>query len=437
MGMLLSLKYNMAKRIKITESTRWDVVVIGGGASGMMAAGRAAELGSRVLLIEKNDTLGKKLLITGGSRCNLTNAELNTRKFLEKFKKSGKFLFSAFSQWDSKDTIDFFNSKGMATKIEDENRVFPASDNSQSVLNVLVKYLKSGRVTILANSPVADLITKENVIEAVILKNEEKIKAKSFILATGGKSRPETGSVGDGFIWLKNIGHTISAPNPMLVPVAVKENWVKSLQGVSIPDVKISIFQNNKKQLSKKGKILFTHFGLSGPTILNMAKDIGELLKYDEVIILLDILPRLNHKELDKKIQDIFKENSNRKIKSSLDDLSLPSAIVFAIIQLSKINPETFCHSITKEERAKLVKNIKEMSMRVLNLLSAEKAIVASGGIALNEINFKTMSSRLFQNLYLTGDILDIDRPSGGYSLQLCWTTGYIAGTSVAKMKDI
>lgn len=263
----------------------WDVVVIGGGASGMMAAGRAAELGAKVLLIEKNDILGKKLLITGGGRCNLTNAELNTRKFLEKFKKSDKFLFSAFSQWSSKDTLDFFNSKGMPTKVEDENRVFPASDSAQSVWNVLVKYLKSGGVVILSNSPVADLIKKENVIEAAVLKNGEKIKAKSFILATGGKSRPETGSTGDGFIWLKNLGHTISAPNPMLVPIAIKENWVKTLQGVSIADVKINVFQNGKKQISKKGKILFTHFGLSGPTILNMAKDIGELLKYGEVNI--------------------------------------------------------------------------------------------------------------------------------------------------------
>lgn len=414
----------------------WDVVVIGGGASGMMAAGRAAELGAKVLLIEKNDILGKKLLITGGGRCNLTNAELNTRKFLEKFKKSDKFLFSAFSQWNSKDTLDFFNSKGMPTKVEDENRVFPASDSAQSVWNVLVKYLKSGGVVILSNSPVADLIKKENVIEAAVLKNGEKIKAKSFILATGGKSRPETGSTGDGFIWLKNLGHTISAPNPMLVPIAIKENWVKTLQGVSIADVKINVFQNGKKQISKKGKILFTHFGLSGPTILNMAKDIGELLKYGEVNIFLDIAIKLNHKELDKKIQDIFKKNSNKKIKSSLDDLSFPSAVALALIEAAKINPETLCHSVTKEERLKIVKIIKEMPMRVLSLLSAEKAIVASGGVALEEINFKTMGSRLFSNLYITGDILDIDRPSGGYSLQLCWTTGYVAGTFAIKAKD-
>lgn len=414
----------------------WDVVVIGGGASGMMAAGRAAELGAKVILIEKNDILGKKLLITGGGRCNLTNAELNTRKFLEKFKKSDKFLFSAFSQWSSKDALDFFNSKGMPTKIEDENRVFPASDSAQSVWNVLVKYLKSGGVTILSNSPVTGIIKKGNVIEAAVLKNGEKIKAKSFILATGGKSRPETGSTGDGFIWLKNLGHTISAPNPMLVPIAIKENWVKTLRGVSIADVKINVFQNGKKQISKKGKILFTHFGLSGPTILNMAKDIGELLKYGEVNIFLDIATKLNHKELDKKIQDIFKENSNKKIKSSLDDLSFPSAVALALIEAVKINPETLCHSVTKEERLKIVKIIKEMPMRVLSLLSAEKAIVASGGVALEEINFKTMGSRLFLNLYITGDILDIDRPSGGYSLQLCWTTGYVAGTSATKAKD-
>lgn len=409
----------------------WDIAVIGGGPAGMMAAGRASELGAKVILIEKNDELGKKLLISGGGRCNLTNAELNTRKFLAKFKNSDQFLFSPFSQWSVKETLDFFHSRKMETKIEEGGRVFPVSDNSKSVWDVLVEYMKENGVTILSNSPVVDFIHDKFIIEAVKLKNGEIIKARSFILATGGKSRPETGSTGDGFVWLKKIGHTVITPEPALVPITIEDNWVKQLSGLSLSDIRVKIFQNGQKQEMKKGKILFTHFGLSGPVVLNMSKDIGELIKYGEVYLSLDLFPQFDHGALDLKIQEIFSEQSNKQLKNCLNAL-LPSAIVPIVIKMAGVDPETFCHSITREERLKLSKVIKDMSMKVTGLLGIEKAIITSGGVTLEEVDFKTMSSRIFPNLYLVGDILNIDRPSGGYSLQLCWTTGFVAGTAAA-----
>lgn len=411
--------------------TIWDIAVIGGGPAGMMAAGRAAELGAKVILIEKNDELGKKLLISGGGRCNLTNAESDTRKFLSKFKDSDQFLFSPFSQWSVKETLDFFHSRKMETKIEEGGRVFPVSDNSKSVWDVLVRYMQEGNVKILSNSPVAGFIYDKFVIEAIKLKNGEKIKARSFILATGGKSRPETGSTGDGFVWLKEMGHIVIKPEPALVPIAIEDDWVKRLQGLSLNNARIKISQNNQKQEMRKGKILFTHFGLSGPLILNMSKDIGELLKYGDVHLSLDLFPQFDHGKLDLNIQEIFSKQSNKQLKNCLSTL-LPSAIVPIAIEMSGIDPETFCHSVTREERLRLGRIIKDMPMKVSGLLGIEKAIITSGGVELKEVDFKNMSSRLFPNLYLVGDILNIDRPSGGYSLQLCWTTGFVAGTAAA-----
>lgn len=416
----------------IRNETIYDMAVVGGGSAGMMAAGRAAELGAKVILIEKNESLGKKLLITGGGRCNLTNAEFDTRKFLEKFKGSGKFLFSAFSQFGVKETLDFFHKLGVKTKVENEKRVFPASDDARTIFDALLKYLKKHKVEIILNSPVSDvLISKKDKrkISGVKLKDGKEILARNFIIATGGISRPETGSTGDGFEWLRKIGHTVIEPTASLVPIAVKDDWVKKLSGLSLADVKITTFQNGVKQDVKKGKIIFTHFGLSGPAILNMSKDIGEFLNYGEVIISLDLFPREDHSMLNAKLQEIFKEQNNKKFKNSLNSL-IPSALVSAMVELSKINPETQCNGITREERLALVDILKNIPIHVDKLLGADKAIVSSGGVSLHEVDFKAMNSRLFPNLYLIGDILNVNRPSGGYSLQLCWTTGFVAGSS-------
>jgi hypothetical protein len=413
----------------MSEKT-WDVIVIGGGPAGMMTAGVAAKKGAKVVLIEKNKKLGEKLLITGGGRCNVTNSEFDNRKLLQKFKNNGKFLFSAFAQHSVKDTLDFFNSRGMETKVEKELRVFPVSDSAQSVWDVLVKEMQENKVSVVSNSPVVEIIKKDNELIGVRLKNKQIIYGKNIVVATGGTSRPETGSTGDGFIWLKDIGHKVIMPTPSLVPISIRDLWVKRLAGVSLSDIKISVFQNQEKQGSVRGKILFTHVGLSGPTILNMSKDIGELLKYGPVQLSLDLLPNEDNGKLNTKLQELFKEHDKKKFRNALSNL-IPSAITPIVVELSGINPEVQCNSVTREERLRLVGLLKGIPMQVKGLLGAEKAIVSSGGVVLDEVDFKTMRSRLFQNLYLVGDILNIDRPSGGYSLQLCWTTGFVAGNSI------
>jgi predicted Rossmann fold flavoprotein len=414
-----------------TESI-WDAAVIGGGPSGMMAAARAAERGLKVILIEKNDTLGKKLLITGGGRCNVTNAEPDTRKLLSKFKGSREFLFSAFSKWSVKETLDFFHLNNMDTKVEALQRVFPVTNKSLSVWNVLVERLKKTGVTVLSNSLVTGLTWElsSQVVTGVKLRGAKIVQARNVILATGGKSHPETGSTGEGFEWLQMLGHKVIEPTASLVPIAVKDAWVSRVSGLAIQNAKITLLQNGVKQQSSLGRILFTHVGLSGPTILNLSSEVSELLKYGEVEISIDLLPAHDHGALNLELQRIFKEEDKKKFKNSLKSL-VPSSLAPVIVELSDIDPDKQCNSVTREERLKLLELLKHVNLKVSHLLGDDKAIVTSGGVDLSEVDFKSMSSRLYPNLYLIGDVLNIDRPSGGYSLQLCWTTGFVAGDSV------
>lgn len=419
---------------KINEE--YTVAIIGGGPAGMMAAGRAAEAlkekgitNTRVILLEKNPTLGVKLLITGGGRSNITNAQYDVRTFLKKYKDNDKFLFSAFSQYDVEKSINFFNDEGMPTKVEAENRVFPVSNSSQSVWDVLVNKMKRGGVEIKTNAVVTGFEKDGNKIISVKLKNGEKIHAKKYIVATGGTSRPETGSTGEGFKWLADLGHTIIPTTGALVPIALKDLWIKDLSGVTLQDIKLTTFQNNQKQEVHKGKLLFTHFGISGPTVLNMSSDVGELLKYGEVEIKLDLLPSLDHGMMNSRLQELFKIDDKKKIKNSLGSF-IPSSLVSTVLSLAKIDEEKINNAISREERMKLIEIIKGVPMNVSNLLGSDKAVVSSGGVDLTEVDFKTMQSKIIENLYLVGDVLNIDRPSGGYSLQLCWTTGYVAGSN-------
>ncbi|GAC1412512.1 MAG: NAD(P)/FAD-dependent oxidoreductase [Candidatus Doudnabacteria bacterium] len=412
---------------------KYDLAVVGGGAAGMIAAGRAAELGAKVILIEKNSKLGKKLLITGGGRCNLTNVELDVKKMVARYGPKGKALFGSFSRFGVEDTLNFFHSHNLPTKVEAEKRAFPVSNKAEDVWKVLFKYLKDNNVEILYDSAVVGINIDKDQIKSVQLKDKE-IFGNNFIISTGGKSRPETGSTGEGFDWLKKLGHSVEESDSALVPIKIKESWIKELSGLSFPNAKLTSFQDGKKQESRSGKLLLTHFGISGPLVLNMSKNVSELFKYGPVELQLDLHPEMDLSVLDKKTLELLSALQNKKIKNSLGEI-IPIKMISSILNLAEIDGEKEVNVLTREERIKLLKLIKALPMTVEGFLGVEKAIVTSGGISLKEIDFKTMKSKLYPNLYLAGDILNFDRPSGGFSLQICWTTGYLAGQNCAKIQ--
>jgi predicted Rossmann fold flavoprotein len=409
----------------------WDVVVVGGGPSGMMAAGTAAEMGATVILLEKNGSLGRKLLISGGGRCNLTNAEFDTRKLLEHFKGDRKFLYSAFSQWSAPETLDFFHGRGMETKVEKEQRVFPVSNSSESVLRVLLDYMREHGVTVRSNAEVTGFARGGQALVGVTLKDGSVIRGRALVIATGGISRPETGSTGDGYRWLRAIGHRVVDPTPSLVPIALKDAWVPKLAGISLTDIRITMVQAGKKQGSVIGKLLFTHVGVSGPTILNMSKDIGESLRYGPVSLLLDLLPGQDDGLVNAGLLELFRVNDKKKLNNALG-LMVPPAMAPVVLDQAGVDGETPCSRVTREQRLKVAGVLKGIRLQVDRLLGVEKAVISNGGVVPEEVDFRTMRSRLFPNLYLVGDTLHIDRPSGGYSLQLCWTTGAVAGVAAA-----
>lgn len=411
----------------------YDVAVVGGGPAGMMAAARAAECGARVVLLEKNTSLGKKLLLTGGGRCNLTNAEFDRNVFAAKFKGAARFLLSPFSQFGVEETLEFFHTRGMPTKVEAENRVFPESDRSHSVLDVLVDALHKEKVDILLGAEVAGFEAADGMIRGIRMKNGNMVRAHAYILATGGKSHPETGSTGDGFRWLRAIGHTIVPPHASLVPLRVSDSWLHALSGVSFPDVKLTILQNDERRESASGKLLFTHFGLSGPLALNMSRTLSEyILHSGPVTVSLDLFPHRSVGEIDKDILDVFALRKNQQVKNVLGEL-IPPRLILPMLSLSSLDSDIPVHSVSREKRLFFAKMMKDIRLSVSGLLGEDKSIVTSGGVALPEIDFKNMRSRLFFNLYCVGDILDIDRPSGGYSLQICWSTGWVAGNVAGK----
>ena len=456
----------MIKKSKIQHPTLnihpiYDVCIIGGGPAGLMAAGTAGkggfvspkrnrEGGCRVLLIEKNEELGKKLLMTGGGRCNITNLEPDKQKFMSNFGKKKDFLYTPFSVFDSEDTVRFFNSLGIKTKVEENFRVFPESDNSLDILESLIRFARNNNVEFKLGAEVAGFDREEyqgqklGKIKSVLLKNGTMISAKSFILTSGGKSHPETGSTGDGFVWLKKIGHKVIDSNPALVPIKTKEKWINELAGVSLQDVGISVWSldhsldkqseelrsdlNFQKVFKRQGKVLFTHEGLSGPAILNMSKDVGELLSYgNEVKISLDFFSGIGLDVIQEKFKKIFEDNKNKKVKN-LVFKEVPAKIFEKVLELTGVDGEWNINQIMKEERVMILEKLRKFDFTVEKLLGFDKSIVSSGGLDLKEVDFKTMQSKLYENLYFAGDILDFDRQSGGFSLQLCWTTGYVAG---------
>ena len=409
----------------------FDVAIIGGGPAGTLAAGRAGEFCEKVILLEKNARLGRKLLITGNGRCNLTQAEFNIREMVEKFGENGKFLFSSLSAFGVKETIEFFNNRDCKTKTERGDRVFPESDKAQDVLDVLVKYMAENSVTVSCDSGVIDLEKQDNRITRLIT-NKGEIIAKNYILCTGGKSFPGTGSAGDGFKWVEKLGHHVTELTPSLTALNIKEDWVKSLQGLSLKNIEISVFQNDEKKKNIFGEMLFTHFGISGPIILSISKNVGKLMKKGKVTLSLDLKPALDFTKLDRRLQRDFLKYQNKIYKNSLDEL-LPQNLIPIIIKLSGIDPDKQVNSITKEERNRLTNLLKSMNMTVISLQGFEHSLITSGGVAIKEIDPKTMRSKLIENLFFAGEIIDVDGPTGGYNLQVCWSTGYVAGENAAK----
>lgn len=407
----------------------YDVIVVGGGASGMMAAGRSAEMGKRVLLIEKNNELGRKLKITGGGRCNITNVENDVHVLLSHYGKAKDFLYSSFARFGVKDTFEFFESRGLPLIVEDRKRAFPKTESALDVFKVLDQYLKSGNVTVLLNVPVDEITVNGNTVTSITSRGKQ-FTASDYILATGGKSHPETGSTGDGFNWLRDLGLKVTEPSPTVVPIAVRENWIKELAGVTFNSVRISFYVNNTRRLSLEGDILCTHFGISGPLILNSAGRVKDLLEEGTVTALIDIYPKLDEGTLDKKLRDVFEVNKNKDLKNIFNEFG-PVGSGPAILPLfANIDPDKKVHSITVEERKMIAHILKHLPLTIKGLMGFERAVVTDGGVDLTEIDTRNMRVKRYKNLYITGDLLDIRRPSGGYSLQLCWTTGFIAGSA-------
>lgn len=410
---------------------KYDVIVIGGGPAGILSAGSAGQNGTRVLLVEKNHNLGAKLLITGKGRCNITNYTPKVSELVKQYGINGKFLFSAFNKFGVEDIMNFFENYGVAVKTERGNRVFPQSDSSLDVLNALKKYLKESNVEIKTKAEVKDIIKKGNKIEKIILQDGEELIADKYILATGGKSYPATGSTGDGYSWLKKLGHKIILPKPVLVPIIVKEKFVKELEGLSLKNVEISVYKNNKKIKSEFGEAIFTDNGLSGPIILDLSKTVGESLP-EKTELKIDFKTALDDKKLDERLQKDFKEFGAKMFKNYLPEL-MPQKLMPVMMKFSGIDGDRKVNTISREERKTLLKLLKSFTLEAKELDGYEKAIVTAGGVDLKEVDPQTMQSKIIENLYIVGEILDIDGPTGGYNLQVCWSTGHLAGNQIIK----
>lgn len=407
----------------------WDVIVIGGGPAGMMTAIEASLRGKKVLLLEKNSSLGKKLLITGGGRCNVTNNKTIVRTMLSEYKEAGKFLFSTFMQHGVSETIDFFRNHGLIFKEENEGRLFPVTDKAESVFAVLKEQLQKLKVTIKTGSKVTGVI-KSGKHFIVTSQGGLEMFAEKVVLATGGTARPETGSTGDALPWLSHFGHIAKAGNTTLVPVAVQEDWAKTLGGVSLPVATISIYCAGKKRLTAEGKMLFTHLGLSGPLILNQSKVIADLLVEGEVVVKIDLASNIDGAVVQAYLLQAFSTTPNKKLKNLLADI-IKTALVAPLLTYLQLDGDIPVHSIKSVDRKRIGVALKALPITITGLLGLGKAVATAGGVSLAEVNFKTMESMIVPGLYLVGDVLDINRPSGGYSLQLCWSTGAVAGKHV------
>lgn len=411
----------------------FDIIVIGAGPAGMMAAITASQSGKNVVLLEKNEKIGKKLFITGKGRCNVTNA-CDIEDLFANVMEHEKFLYSSIYGYDNQMVMQFFEEGGCPLKIERGQRVFPESDHSSDIIRVLEIKLRNLQVDLRLNCEVADILidNDKNEVLGVKLKNQEIIEAKKVIVATGGISYVLTGSTGDGYRFAKKCGHTIIDTSPALVPFAIEEDWCKQLQGLSLKNVTATIEVEGKKIYSDMGEMLFTHYGVSGPLILSGSSYYVHKGKGKKAKIFIDLKPALTVEQLDKRVLREFDQNKNRQFKNAITTL-FPAKLAAIMPELSGINPDKKVNEITREEREHFVSVIKHLELNVKGLRDYNEAIITKGGISVKEVNPSTMESKLLKNLYFAGEVLDLDALTGGYNLQIAWSTGHLAGESACE----
>lgn len=405
-----------------------QIAVIGAGPAGMMAAGRAAERGCKVTLYEKNDRVGKKILISGKGRCNITN-NTDVEGLIENTPGNGTFLYSSFYGFSNHDLIQFLNSRGLQTKDERGGRVFPLSDRAKDVADAMEDYCRESGVRFRFESTVRDIIISDRRVKGLILEDGTEVSCDAVVLATGGLSYPRTGSTGDGYRMAKKIGHTLIPMKPSLVPLITAEEWVKELQGLSLKNIAITMLnEKNKKVYSDFGEMVFTHYGVSGPVILSGSRHILDY-GYRNIRLSIDLKPALSEEKLDDRLLRDFEQFSRKQFKNSLGEL-LPQKMIPVMVELSQIPGDKFVNQITKEERKRLVKLLKGLTMTIIGARPIGEAIVTAGGIATDEVDPSTMESKLVAGLYFAGEIIDVDAYTGGFNLTIAFSTGHLAGSS-------
>lgn len=404
------------------------VLIVGGGAAGMMAAIFAAYNGNEVHIFEKNEKLGKKLFITGKGRCNITNAS-DMETLFGSVVSNSKFLYSSFYGFTNRDTIDFFERIGVRTKIERGNRVFPKSDHSSDVIRGLERELQQLGVSVHLHTDVKKVCGREH-FEYLVLENGTKVYGDACVVATGGYSYRATGSTGDGYRFAKETGHCVTELLPALVPLEIKEWYAKELQGLSLRNVAVKVVDGKKQLYNDFGEMLFTHYGVSGPLCLSASSYIGKTLSEHELKLSIDLKPALSEEQLDQRVLRDFEENRNKQFKNALSGL-FPSKLVPVMIELSEIDPNKKVNEISKEERQHFVNLIKNFTMTITKLRDFNEAIITQGGICVKEVNPSTMESKKMAGLYFAGEVLDLDALTGGFNLQIAWSTGYAAGSNI------
>lgn len=414
------------------------VIVIGAGPSGMMAAIAAAEQGAQVMLLEKNDRIGKKLMITGKGRCNVTSNK-EVPEIISQFGHNGKFLYTALARYSNRNLMDFFENEGVPLKVERGERVFPESDQARDIVNALRRRMEKLGVDVWLNAPVKEVLSENGRARGVMLPNRRVLEADAVIVATGGLSYPGTGSTGDGYHFAVKNGHSIVTPRASLIPLVCEEEWLKQLQGLSLKNVTLKITDENGKKIAEEfGEMLFTHFGISGPIVLSESFKVVDYWqkKHEPLQAYIDFKPALSREKLDARILREIEEQNKKQLKNSLHAL-MPTKLIPVFLQLTGINGDKEMHQITREERAKMVDILKDFRFTVTGARPVEEAIVTAGGVSIKEIAPKTMESKLVKGLYFTGEVLDIDAQTGGFNLQAAFSTGYLAGQAAAGTEEI